>query len=195
MDQSVKMNDLPYTNLEKGTLLVSNPDLADPNFSRVVILICEHSSAGSFGLIINKPLKLDKSPEIIPTQVLNNPKIKLCFGGIAQQSQMMLLHSSDKNADQTLKVTDHIFLGGDMDFLQDNLSSEACPEMLLCFGYVGWMTGELEREFMAGSWFLYPGDKSLVFDTPREKIWQQVLKKMGGKFASYAMIPEDLSLN
>ncbi|MFM8551937.1 MAG: YqgE/AlgH family protein, partial [Nitrospiraceae bacterium] len=34
----------------KGLFLVASPDLADPNFQHTVILICEHSQAGSLGL-------------------------------------------------------------------------------------------------------------------------------------------------
>jgi putative transcriptional regulator len=43
--------------------------------------------------------------------------------------------------------------------------------------------------------FRSPGSKKYIFDTPTDKIWQTVLKDMGGKYASLSMIPEDLSLN
>ena len=34
----------------RGTLLIANPFLKDPNFSRTVIFLCEHTEEGSFGL-------------------------------------------------------------------------------------------------------------------------------------------------
>ena len=38
-----------------GKLLVATPRLADPNFFRTVLLICEHSEYGAVGLILNRP--------------------------------------------------------------------------------------------------------------------------------------------
>ena len=35
---------------EKGRLLLSKPFLDDPYFKRTVVLLCEHSADGSFGL-------------------------------------------------------------------------------------------------------------------------------------------------
>ena len=34
-----------------------------------------------------------------------------------------------------------------------------------------------------------------IFDIPPEKLWQTILREMGGKYATLSMIPEDLSLN
>src|SRR5258705_9025488 len=42
------------TNLAPG-LLLAMPQLSDPNFKRAVVLMIEHSTNGSFGLVINHP--------------------------------------------------------------------------------------------------------------------------------------------
>lgn len=185
----------PPNHLEKGTLLIASPDVDEDLYFKSVVLICEHTPAGSFGLIVNKPVTVELPPEILPIDNLAHPKVQLRLGGKSQQNQMMLLHTSDRNADQTLQVTDNVYLGGDLQFLQESISSEGCPDLLLCFGYTGWTTGELEKEFMKELWFLHPASKELLFDTPSEKMWQTILKKMGGKYASLAMIPDDLTLN
>ena len=39
----------------KGYFLIANPVLPDPNFSRTVVLLCNHDDVGSFGLVINRP--------------------------------------------------------------------------------------------------------------------------------------------
>lgn len=189
------MSKPPYATLSAGTLLIANPDVEPGLYNRSVVLVCEHTKAGSFGLIINKPFKVDLPEDILSGEELNNPKVNLRIGGKLQQSQMMLLHSSKSGAPQTLKVSEEIYLGGDINFLQENLANDECEHILLCFGYTGWAIGELEREFMSGLWYLYPASKQLVFNTPPEKIWQTVLRTMGGKYATMSMIPEDLSLN
>ena len=47
----IRTNNLKPT---KGKILISEPFLADPNFARTVILLCEHNDEGSFGFVLNK---------------------------------------------------------------------------------------------------------------------------------------------
>ncbi len=108
---------------------------------------------------------------------------------------MMLLHSSDRIPEQTLKLCDGVYLGGDLQFLQEAVADANGPSIRLCFGYCGWSAGQLESEFLSGEWFLHPASAPHVFETPPEKIWQSILREMGGKYATLSMIPEDLSLN
>lgn len=185
----------PYASLEKGTLLVACPDIVDSLFTRSVILLCDHSTIGSFGLILNKPLDVEFPKEIMGSEITANPNMQIRNGGILQPNQMMLIHTSPEIPDQTLSLTENVFLGGDLDFLQNAIGTETGPKMLLCFGYCGWSAGQLEKEFLESDWFVHPANEELVFDTPPEKMWQKTLREMGGKYASLSMIPEDLSLN
>lgn len=189
------MEPIPYSHLTKGTLLIATPDMDSGVYFRSVVLICEHNPSGSFGLIINKTLDIELPEEIINIKELANPHVSLRAGGPIQPNQMMLLHSSEQIPEQTLKICPGVFLGGDLQFLQDSISDSDGPYIRLCFGYAGWGSGQLEREFLNGNWFLYPGSSQFVFEIPPEKIWQTVLRTMGGKYATLSMIPEDLSLN
>lgn len=188
------MDPVPYSTLSKGTLLIASPDMEGLYF-RSVVLICEHSASGSFGLVINKMLDVDLPEEIVNIKDLANPNVEVRAGGPIQPNQMMLLHSSETLDEQTLKVCEGVYLGGDIQFLQEAVSNASGPSIRLCFGYTGWGPGHLEREFFSGGWFLHPGSAKYIFDTPPEKIWQTVLRDMGGKYATLSMIPEDLSLN
>ena len=38
-------------------LLLSMPQLIDPNFARTVVLLCEHAREGAFGLVVNRPVR------------------------------------------------------------------------------------------------------------------------------------------
>lgn len=189
------MESMPYSQIQKGTFLIATPEIDSGIFFRGVILICEHNPNGSFGLVINKHLDLELPEEIININNLSNPHVGIRAGGPVQTNQMMLLHTSDTIPNQTLKICDDVYLGGDLQFLQDALTDERGPEIHLCFGYAGWGAGQLEREFLDGSWFLFPASKTHIFNTPSEKLWQNLLREMGGKYATLSMIPEDLSLN
>lgn len=189
------MDSVPYSNISKGTFLISSPEIDSGIFFRAVILVCEHSQDGSFGIIINKNLELELPDEVLNLNQLANPHVKILAGGPVQTNQMMLLHNSDAVPDQTLKVSEKIYLGGDLHFLQEAVSDTNGPQIRLCFGYAGWSSGQLEREFLDGGWFLAPGNSHHLFETPSEKIWQTLLRELGGKYATLSMIPEDLSLN
>jgi putative transcriptional regulator len=189
------METMPYSQIQKGTFLIATPDIETGIFFRAVILVCEHNPNGSFGLVINKSLDLELPEEIININNLSNSHVGIRAGGPVQTNQMMLLHSSDHIPQQTLKICDGVFLGGDLQFLQEALSDENGPDIELCFGYAGWGAGQLEREFLDGSWFIWPASAKNIFNIHPDKIWGNLLREMGGKYAPLSMIPEDLSLN
>jgi len=189
------METIPYSQIEKGTFLIATPEIERGIFFRGVVLICEHNPNGSFGLVINKTLELELPQEIINVSTLTNPNVAICAGGPMQTNQMMLLHTSSALGTQTLKICDGVYLGGDLQFLQETLTDEHGAHVHLCFGYTGWGAGQLEREFLDGHWFVWPANEKHIFQTPAEKLWPLLLREMGGKYASLSMIPEDLSLN
>jgi putative transcriptional regulator len=189
------MESIPYSHLEKGTFLIASPDVESGMFFRSVLLLCEHSTSGSFGIIINKNLELELPEEILTLDQLNNPQVGIRAGGPVQTNQMMLVHSSKSIPEQTIEICEGVYLGGDLQFLQEAISDTNGPSMRLCFGYAGWQAGQLEREFLDGGWFIYPASAPYIFETPPEKLWQTLLRALGGRYATLSMIPEDLSLN
>jgi putative transcriptional regulator len=189
------MDSIPYSHLERGTLLIASPDIESGFYSRSVLLLCDHSPSGSFALTINKPIEVELPEDLLKANGNSHPQITMCMGGPLQPNQLMLLHSFSDAPDQTLKICDGIYLGGDLNFLQDLLDKEPRVPLRLCFGYSGWSTGQLEREFMTGGWYLHPASVDLVFNTPPEQMWQACLRAMGGKYATLSMLPEDLSVN
>lgn len=189
------MENIPPTIIEKGTFLIASPDIENGIFFRGVILLCEHNASGSFGILINKPLDLELPEEIVNLSTINNPHVSMRAGGPVQTNQMMLLHTHEESSGQTLNVCEGVHLGGDLQFLQEMLADEEGPHVHLCFGYAGWTSGQLEREFLDGSWYIYPASFKHIFETPPEKLWRTLLREMGGKYGTLSMIPDDLALN
>lgn len=185
----------PYAKLDRGSLLISSPDIEPGVFSRSVILLCEHSVNGSFGLILNKSFHFDTTDDFSFFDRAANPKVRFCMGGPVQAHQMMLLHSCSDLVDQSLEICPSVYLGGDVTFLQECLADESGPAVNLCFGYTGWQAGQLEREFLDGLWFLSPGNFDRVFSSCPEMLWSTILLSLGGKYASLSTVPENLLLN
>ena len=185
----------PPPQIRKGIFLIASPELESGLFFRGVILICEHNMNGSFGILINKPLDLELPEEMINLNNIVNPHVGIRASGPVQTNQMMLLHTQKERAQQTLEICDGVYLGGDLQFLQEILADESGPYIQLCFGYAGWTGGQLEREFLDGSWFIHPATAEYIFKTPHDKLWRSLLRDMGGKYATLSMIPDDLSVN
>ncbi len=189
------MEAMPYSHLEKGTFLIAAPEVDEGPFFRAVVLLCEHGQGGSFGLIINKPLELELLDEVLQVDNVANHDVELRASGPVQTNQMMILHTSTEIPDQTIPILDNVYLGGDLNFLQQVLQKEEGPPLRLCFGYTGWGAGQLEREFLDGGWHLCRASGEYLFEVPATKLWGTLLRAMGGKYAAMSMIPEDLSLN
>lgn len=189
------MPGIPYSTIEKGTILVATPEIDSGIFFRAVVIVCEHNPSGTFGLIINKPLDVELPEEVINVAQLANPRVGLRAGGPVQTNQMMLVHNCEDATQQMLQLCEGVFLGGDLQFLQEVVTDAQGPEVLLCFGYAGWGAGQLEREYLDGSWLLQPAQAESIFTGDPEHLWQSLLRKMGGRYASLSLIPEDLSLN
>lgn len=183
------------TSVSKGCFLIASPEIENNLFFRGVLLICEHNASGSFAILVNKPLDLHLPEELVNLTSSPNKNISIRAGGPVQTNQMMLLHNRHSDQQQLLTITEGVYLGGDLQYLHDLLEDETNPPVFLNFGYAGWATGQLDREFLDGSWFLYPASKELLFDVPPEKLWKTLLLQMGGKYATLSTIPEDLSLN
>ncbi len=175
-----------------GTLLISPPTVLDPNFFRAVILLCEHSSSGSFGLILNRPI--DVTIDVL-SGALAGYEGALCYGGPVQPDTLHFLHRLDLPGAEL--VVDDVHWGGDFDSLTDLHRQNSLSEnsLKLYLGYSGWGAGQLHDEIQAGGWILADADSAAVFaDSPRE-LWRRRLRRLGGEFAVMANFPIDPRLN
>lgn len=180
----------------KGHFLISTPEIDSGIFFRSVVLICEHNASGTLGLIVNKTLDISLPGEVLDIGEINNPHLTICTSGPVQTNQLMLLHNSSSIGEgNTLEICRNVYLGGDLEFLQRSASDDHGPHVKLCFGYAGWGAGQLEREFISNSWFVHPALERHVFETPSDQLWRTLLREMGGRYATFSMMPDNLALN
>ena len=91
--------------------------MADPNFRRTVILLCEHTTEGSFGLVLNRPTGLSlaqATDEGLPFDA------ELWMGGPVQPDTLHYLHPYG-DLDGALPVIDDVFWGGDFEALRHGI--------------------------------------------------------------------------
>jgi putative transcriptional regulator len=179
---------------KKGSILVSEPYLADPNFERTIILLCEHNAEGSFGFVLNKPSQA-KITDLI--EGMKNFDDTVYVGGPVQQDTLHYIHRLD-TLEGAVEIGNGIYWGGNFEQLNLLLLSQKLTDADLKFylGYSGWSEGQLEEELKANSWIVSDNvDEKLVFETNPEIMWQMALKAMGGRFSVYSNYPVDPRLN
>ena len=72
----------------KGSFLIANPVLPDPNFSRTVVLLCNHNEEGSFGLVINRNSGLKSTEVFASSELLTSYEGEVFIGGPVAPSQV-----------------------------------------------------------------------------------------------------------
>jgi putative transcriptional regulator len=175
----------------RGRLLVATPDLRDPNFSRTVVLMLEHSDEGALGVVLNRPVDL-RVEEVLPDWAAQASAPACLFvGGPVSPSSAIGL---GRGAGDGLDV---LFDGlGTLDLdLEDGGSPPDIADLRIFVGYSGWSPGQLEQELQAGGWLvldLLPEDP---FTADPSQLWTRVLKRQGGRTAMFALAPDDPSTN
>ncbi len=165
-------------------LLIAMPSLQDPNFSRTVTLICEHSENGAMGIIINQPTSLsveelinnlntENKTDSVPN---NNPVLA---GGPVLMNHGFILHDSDREWESTHIIDNDLKLTTSEDILIDIGKGNGPENSIVALGYAGWGAGQLEQELGDNSWLTVPYEAEIVFNTPIEKRWQTAAEKLG----------------
>jgi putative transcriptional regulator len=184
----------PAISVRAGTLLIAPPMSDDPNFQRTVVLVCEHSDSGSFGLILNRELTLHMDDVLEDLASYSAP---LSLGGPVQQNTLHYLHRFGDIVPGSVMLVDGTFWGGDFDAVKSlvRIGQGAARDLRFFLGYSGWGAGQLEEEIEQGGWILAEGEESFIFPEDQSKLWRAVLRDMGGEYAALANYPDDPRLN
>jgi len=155
-----------------GSFLIARPVIQDPNFRRTVVLIIQHGEDGAFGLVINRPAKVEGVP------------FPIFAGGPFQSPGLLMPHGHSEwvepaDDQASPEVAPGIFLG---DAACVRRVSETPGEEGLRYrmfvGYAGWGPGQLEAELASGSWAVLAATGQALFDSPADAIWKDLLPPM-----------------
>jgi putative transcriptional regulator len=181
--------------IQTGTLLIAEPFLKDPNFSRSVIFLCDHHKEGSFGLVINKSLKMTLDQII---NAVHNTAIPVFYGGPVQTDTLHFLHNLPDIIPGSEKVSEDIYWGGDFDLVIKLLNKDALDLNKIRFylGYSGWAEGQLFSEMKESkSWLTLRAKDYLIFQPDPNQIWANAITALGGDYVQLKNYPLDPQLN
>lgn len=163
-----------------GMVLIAVPGLKDPNFGRSVVLICDHTKDGAFGLIINRILLSSFIP------LSSGLNIKECaadlpvfYGGPVKPEQGYILYSSSDNYYPSIKIKDDLVLTTSKEILIDITAGKGPEKFLFTLGFAGWSPGQLEYELMMDIWLIAPVHNKIIFETPVNERWKAAAELIG----------------
>ena len=179
----------------RGQLLLSAPNLFDPNFRRTVVLIAEHTEEGALGVVLNRPAGATVGEAVPDLEwIAESPDDPLYAGGpVGPDSVIVLAEFDDPDLAAAIVIEDVGFVpatGADTE-----LVAASTRRTRVFAGHAGWGAGQLEREMRERSWIVEPATAADVFTERPEELWSAVLRRKGDEWRLLATMPLDPSLN
>ncbi len=177
----------------KGSFLIANPVLPDPNFSRTVVLLCNHNEEGSFGLVINRNSGLKSTEVFASSELLTGYEGEVFIGGPVAPSQVFYLCRSSRSLPEMEEVCPGVHMGMSWEALETVLPDLPNPNEDLRFymGYSGWGSGQLAGEMDQRSWLTCNASDPFVFTSPEQHIWPKVVQSLGKDYEYLLHAPVD----
>jgi len=168
--------------------LIAMPGMADDNFSRTVVYLCEHSKNGALGLVINRPTDITLKSLFEKVELsLDRDELAqqpVFFGGPVQTERGFVLHERTGTEQSPYTSTLSIAGGGlemttSKDVLEALANGAGPRRLMVTLGYSGWSAGQLEEEIGRNGWLTVDADPKVIFDTPVEERYQRALSLLG----------------
>ena len=161
-------------------LLVSMPQMLDPNFSRTVVLLAEYGKHGAFGIVVNRKMA-EPAHEVIRAEppIDIQKDVHLYVGGPVEPNRAWVLTRHRELDGDALEIAGEVYLSAAPELIRHTLSSHPDPHVRLVVGYAGWAPGQLDEELAGSSWLMAPVQPDLLFDTPIDAMWETAIRRLG----------------
>lgn len=172
--------------------LIAMPGMMDDNFAGAVVYICDHTSNGAMGLVVNRPTDINLATlfDKIDLKLEIKPKAgkPVYFGGPVQTDRGFVLHEQSEaehtsHYSSSLRIPSGLAMTTSKDILQEVAAGNGPQRFLMTLGYAGWSAGQLEDEIARNGWLNIPAPTEelvhIIFDTPDEYKYENVLGLLG----------------
>jgi putative transcriptional regulator len=160
-----------------GAFLVANPQI-EGYFAETVIVLVEHDTSGTLGVIVNRPVTLSLD-ELLPEIEEARGHSELAYlGGPVDPGKMLLLIRAKDAPRNSTRVLPGLHLSGHRDALRRLLAEPPEEVSFRAYaGYSGWAPGQLDGEIARGDWTLAPGDAASIFTPEPGALWRKLLRR------------------
>ncbi|HSC28265.1 MAG TPA: YqgE/AlgH family protein [Vicinamibacterales bacterium] len=168
------------TDAFQPTLLLSMPQLQDPNFARTVVLLCDYVPEGAFGLVLNRPTEMPASSMVkLEPPVVGGNSLPLCIGGPVEPERGWILLADEPEEQEYRRIREGLYLSTSPSLLRRVLLASPPPRARVLAGYAGWGPGQLDQELAQSSWLMGDVDLDLVFDVDPMQMWDTAIRRLG----------------
>lgn len=163
------------------TLLLSMPQLLDPNFAKSVVLLTEHSEDGAFGLVVNRPSELSAAEAVHLEPPIDEPNdLPLLVGGPVEPQRGWILTAQPPEAIEHKALGAGLYLSASPALLRRVLTARPLPRRThVLAGYAGWGPRQLDAELAASAWLIAPVELDLIFEIPAAMAWDAAIRRLG----------------
>ena len=182
----------------RGRLIIATPDLLDPNFSRTVVLVLEHSPEGAVGVVLNRPSETPLEDGMPGWALLAAAPARVFVGGPVEPEAAIGLGRVPSSRTGYSEGRPESLFGEvcSIDLGSDPVLSVPDVEVVRIFaGYAGWGPGQLDNEVAADGWFVVDRDDGDVFTSAPDVLWRDVLRRQPGPLRFLSTYPDDPSQN
>ena len=154
--------------------LVARPEITDPLFKQSVIFIYEHTSRGTAGVILNKPLTNTNSRELCLHRGYDAPvpREPIYSGGPVNTRGIVMLHTGDWNASNTLLVNDTFSVTSDDMMLYRYTQGDTARYYRFYAGVSVWHPQQIVMEQKRNQWLTADLDCATIFETDTRDLWE-----------------------
>jgi putative transcriptional regulator len=162
------------------TLLLSMPQLQDPNFARTVVLLCDFVPEGAFGLVLNRPTEMAATDMVkLDPPIVRGNELPLCIGGPVEPERGWILLAEQPAGEECRTVCSGVYLSTSPSILRAVLSTSPAPRARVLAGYAGWGPGQLDHELAQSAWLMADVEIDLVFDVDSAAMWETAIRRLG----------------
>lgn len=165
------------------------PQMNDPNFAKTVVLLCDYSDQGAFGLVVNRRMD-EPAWSMVTTEpaVTVNRELRLWIGGpVEPQRTWVLMADAQGSDDEQREVCPGVVLSVSRELTLTVLQSPPSSRTRVLIGYAGWGPGQLDQEIASSAWLTMAVDPALIFSVPAEQMWDAAIRRLGTDPSAFQM--------
>jgi putative transcriptional regulator len=171
-----------------GSILLSHPSLKDPNFSRSIVFLSNHSQDdGTLGVILNRPLgkKLFQLDEQFNHFSLGQAEVY--DGGPVEREKLIIAAWDWKDSSDSFRL----HFGIDITKAESLRENNHNIHMACFLGHSGWSPGQLEDELKLDSWLVTTLNLNLFEQmNAKTECWKAAVSGMSDEMRLLADAPE-----
>ncbi len=173
----------------KGSLLLSSPSLQDGVFDDAVILVHSLSTAGSEGLILNRPTGKTVGEFMCSDHFESLKNLPLYYGGPVAEDQLSFASFRWKKNGE-VKCKPSISAEEAIDTMHKSGSL-----VRAYLGATSWTKGQLEEELENHVWFIAPAIPKVLEMVQDETLWKNTMQALSPFHHIISLTPENPFLN